>query len=97
MPKVPKELPYQSEVLRYLKVLCLVKPCQCVWINECTSGMLLQEILSKCKGLIKRNDDLDLILKIICLLHRLSILIRVDALEATDNESTESLHYKKHI
>jgi hypothetical protein len=52
MPKVLKELPCQGEVLFHLKVLCLIKPCQCVQINEGTSGMLLQKIHPKHKGLI---------------------------------------------
>jgi hypothetical protein len=51
MPKVLKRLPYQGKVLCHHKVLCLIKPCHSVWINESTSGMLLQKILPKLEDL----------------------------------------------
>jgi hypothetical protein len=64
MPKVHEELPCQGEVLCHFEVLGLIKPCHCIWINEATSGMLLQELLPKIECLVERSNDLNLILKI---------------------------------
>jgi hypothetical protein len=85
MPKVFKELLCQGEILCYLEILCLIKPCHCVQINEGTSRMLFQKLLPKFKGLIWKSTDLDLILKIRCLLYCPVILLWIDTLEAIDN------------
>jgi hypothetical protein len=49
---VLKELPCQGEVLCHIKVLCLIKPCHSVQINEDTRGMLFQKFFLQCKDLI---------------------------------------------
>ena len=52
MAEVLKELASQGKVLRHPKVLCLVERCPCVWVDETTSRMLLQEFLPQLEGLI---------------------------------------------
>jgi hypothetical protein len=77
MPKVLKELPCQGEILCHFEVLCLIKPCHCVWIYEGMSGMPLQKFLPELKGLVRRSTDLDLILKIRYPLYCHAILVEV--------------------
>ena len=52
MAQVLKELVSQDEVLRHLKVLCLVEPSQHVWVDEATYRMSFQEFLLQHKALI---------------------------------------------
>jgi hypothetical protein len=97
MPKGLKELHCRGEVLCHLEVLCLIKPCHCVQIYEGTSGMPLQKLLPKFKGLIWKNNDLDLILKIKYPPYCPAILIEVDTLKTADKLHAKCLQHKRLI
>jgi hypothetical protein len=82
---VLKELASQGEVLRHLEVLCLVEPSQCVWVDEATNRMFLQEFLLQLEGLIWRCNDFDLVLEVRYPAHCPAVLLRVDTLESVDD------------